>query len=299
MTIQIAQRISNMGMARMRPMTISIIFIGLSFYRSCKSLFDRPFLGVYSSLQSTLANAYFVSPIRHTMSFAIKGYHMIKSGVSSLFLFRSPSAIRLFIMSVYVYAVNRSLHYSKFLNMFFVRFIHIISKFFKRIPKTLNSSSTVNAIFRSFGVITPLFYSSESHIKSRIPHSVGSLSVAKHAFGITTARFGLTTPQFTSGRKTNFPTITKTFPFTLSKFGFAEVFQYFKSIKLFTSQILKKMLANCRSLFGGFISCYQYLFKFFAHLIKTAQTRKRLSGLISSVSLPASSSNNLILSYIQ
>lgn len=71
---------------------------------------------------------------------------LIKTGVSVVLFVSNPPAIPLRVVPVYIYAVKAK-----------ARFIggkHIISKFLKRVPKTLNSPTSVKVKVGGLGVIT-------------------------------------------------------------------------------------------------------------------------------------------------
>ena len=90
----------------------------------------------------------------------------ILTSIVGTFFSSNPSAIIFRIMPIYVDSIYKSIGITKLFNMFKVTFIHIISKFFKRFPKTFNASFAIQIVFMTFGIITASFYSHKSVIKT-------------------------------------------------------------------------------------------------------------------------------------
>jgi hypothetical protein len=78
--------------------------------------------------------------------------------VSVLFLKSRPTAIFFAVMPVIVDSVYGCVSFSKHFYMGQIRSIHVVYKFFKRIPQYLYSFSSIYFIFRAFGVFASLVY---------------------------------------------------------------------------------------------------------------------------------------------
>jgi len=147
----------------------------LSVDRSCKSFFCRP-ITFYPFGNCSSINTNFLCPIRKAFSFSSKSYENIISFVSCLFKNSNPPAILSIIIPIIVNSIYLCLLLSKFFDVLKIRFIHIISKFFKRFPETFYSTTAI--IFVSFigRIFTTTVKVSINIIKICKSHSVFSIS---------------------------------------------------------------------------------------------------------------------------
>ena len=76
--------------------------------------------------------------------------------VPRLYLERSPLTVLFRVVAVIIYSVDSCIKITVSFLMFQIRFIHIVSKFLKRFPKTFDSTSTVVTISSIVGVIASL-----------------------------------------------------------------------------------------------------------------------------------------------
>ncbi len=111
-------------------------------YGSCNCFFIRPTI-CKSSEKSKDFNTSIFRPFRNTSSYSIVGNHSIVSSISLLHLHSSPPTVFFIVVSIIINPIYRSLFLTKLLDMLGVRLVHIISKFFKRVPAVLNSTFPV------------------------------------------------------------------------------------------------------------------------------------------------------------
>lgn len=94
-----------------------------------------------------------------------------------LFFGRGPATVFSAIISIIINPVYTCSRFPKILHMFKIRFVHIISKFFKRPPKTFDSSATVS--------VPPVtFWTCASHfnIYKYLPKSSFTLTMSPEFF---------------------------------------------------------------------------------------------------------------------
>ncbi len=124
-----------------------------------------------------------ITPLFHIFTLSLIFYNNIVSCIVGLFCACSPSAIRWFIVSVVVYAINF---------MFWGwKSPHVCKEILKGIPTVTDFDSTTTIIFikRIFRIITSFFQSLPSIILTAIRHTVCSQPTHKHFFMNALARF--------------------------------------------------------------------------------------------------------------
>ena len=136
------------------PVEVLLLFSRTWYGWICKSFFNTPSLRKTTTKIAHLKTQLFFPRI-NGKSFSSKCQKSIGSSVSSLFLPSSPLTILLTIVPIYTNSVNCCILFSKLLHMFYIGRVHIISKLFKRLPKTLDAFPSVVSIFRIIRVIAP------------------------------------------------------------------------------------------------------------------------------------------------
>ena len=141
--------------AKKRPMTCKNILAKLIFHESVtQDSFNGP-SRFYSIVQCTRLYTYRFCPIVETFSGTPK---LNKSGISSisiLFSCCNPSTIFFTIVSVHINSIYLGLSNARMsLPVACVGFIHIVSKFLKRIPKALYPTTSIDVPSVVFGVLT-------------------------------------------------------------------------------------------------------------------------------------------------
>src|SRR3990167_2702315 len=121
---------------------------------------------VYSAFEQPIIYIKNLYPFSSRVFLSSKFSKNILSRILPLFKQRCPSAIFFAIIPIIVNSINRSIFYSKFFYMKFIRFIHIISKIFKRFPKTFYSSRSIHIILRAIRILTSHFKPYISIIKT-------------------------------------------------------------------------------------------------------------------------------------
>lgn len=130
-------------------------------------LFYRP-TSFKAIFQNTSFKTHILRPLRKWFSDSLISKQMIIGAIKVLLPKTHPSTILFTIMSIRIYSVNA---YSS-LTRFFVRFIHILFKFLKRLPQYFYSSTSVTFEAIVFRIFTPLLHSTPYLIKPSSAHSV-------------------------------------------------------------------------------------------------------------------------------
>lgn len=114
------------------------------------------------------------SPISNTLSFVIICIISIITSISYLFFSGIPFTIIKRVIAIIIYSIYTCIVFSKFFNMFKIRFIHIITKINKNLPSFADFNSTISIIFKNFNVFikTTGIYSAPYIIKSSLCHSM-------------------------------------------------------------------------------------------------------------------------------
>lgn len=233
----------------------SIIFKLSPLYRSCQCFFHRP-PSFYSRPSGSIMKRKIVAPLFKRFCMTIKFYNFISGGIHSLLNMCSPSTILSAIMTVIVYTINAGVSFSKLFYMRLIRFVHIVFKFFKRIPIALNPPlsisfvSVIDTIFTSFIHIYPNFIKTTTSK----PMSKISFTQISHYKRILSQKFFFETPTTSSFSLDNesspryviIPTYTNKFPYSLFTFGVTNYFNRCKSAKFLISNIFHKTINAVR-----------------------------------------------------
>ncbi len=187
-------------------------------------------------------------------SVSLYGYSLWwESFIRCLFFPSRPFAIRKSVMKIVVNSVNSGICFSKKLAVNFVRFIHILLKFFKRLPKILYSSTSI--ILKRF-----MFWFSASAnnlsidvIKSISIHSVFGGSFSQGIGSRTSTRSSMSVLEVVSPSSYISTTFTRTQKNTTSFFSGYKTF-YRKFIKFLSNQVLKFTHASSLSRWLGFVN---------------------------------------------
>lgn len=132
---------------------------------------------------STVVNAKQICQFNKKFFLSIERNYYATTPISRLFLLCRPLAIFFAVIPVVVNTINSCIFFSKFLVVFQIRFIHVILEFLKRLPQTLNSSTTIKIeVFRMF-ILTSVIHLSPDFVKTRMRHSMCNfLSLHKFFF---------------------------------------------------------------------------------------------------------------------
>jgi len=149
----------------------SMLYKLIFHFRSSESSFNRPSI-INSCGKTSSTNSEFFCPIRYTLSFPIKCNQMIRSSISRLFLVSTPGTILRRIIFIVINSINRSFRFTKLFNMVQIRFMHVVSKLYKRFPDTLNASTSIFGITKTSRIIASIKYAKKNRIKSGSPHSM-------------------------------------------------------------------------------------------------------------------------------
>src|SRR3990167_8067531 len=122
-----------------------------------KSSFRKPTVPIYALSDNLIRNTNLLSPLHRSFGSTERNNKSIVGFVSCLLLQSSPPTVRKFIVAAIVNSINTSVLSSKFFYMILVAFIHIILKFFKRIPQTFNSTTSVPRKVRGIVVSASFF----------------------------------------------------------------------------------------------------------------------------------------------
>lgn len=137
----------------------------------CKGFFGCP-PTIKSVINQKARNADYFSPFSNTVLFPPKFKDMIVEPVSLLVFHTVPSTVLSTIITQTINSINRGLFFAKFFNMFSIRYVHVVSKLFKRFPKAFNSLCAVPFVGMIFGVSTPSKHASVDSIKSCLTETV-------------------------------------------------------------------------------------------------------------------------------
>lgn len=105
-----------------------------------------------------------------------KAKFIVFSGIIRLLLASSPSTIFFAIIPINVNSIDTRIFKTKFFDMFKIRPVHIIPKFFKRSPKALYTSSSVYRIVMTFRIIATSLNSHKSIIKTTIAQTMRKIN---------------------------------------------------------------------------------------------------------------------------
>lgn len=165
-----------------------------------------------SSIQKLIIYIKQFRPLGNTFRFAVVLKEDISRFISSLHRVSSPSTVFFAVVPVVIYSVNRSLFFSKIFNVNKVRFAHVSSKFFKRIPLTLHTLAPPSVVIRVASFLNSRIGAIESRypgfwsLSVLCPHS--DTSLRGHFLLKTAARFSSTIPQIYTRYVCSLTTVT-------------------------------------------------------------------------------------------
>lgn len=147
--------------------------LGLMMLFGGNGSFKGPFQSVYSSNQEPVVYAQDFCPFWERLLLTFVNKKSTSLSVTRLLGACFPSAILLAIVTVVIYASNRCLLFPIFRYVFYVRLVHVFSKFVKGLPQTYNPSTTI-----PFIVKRALFVASTPHFQVNPVESVPRIFVA-------------------------------------------------------------------------------------------------------------------------
>ena len=151
---------------------------------SFQHLLNRP-TELYTTFKNATLKIFFSRPLSHWLRSTLIGNKMIIRSVKVLIPQGIPSAVRLAIISVRIFAVNSGVFLSEHLNVFKVRFMHILLKIFKRNPQAFNATPTITLKSVMLEVVAPLLNGRPNLIEPSPRHSVfHALSLAGNGFTV-------------------------------------------------------------------------------------------------------------------
>jgi hypothetical protein len=154
-----------------------------------ESFFNGPSIGSNSLVKSVFLKANLSRPFANTVGFSIESYKNGSSPVLSLLSNCSPSAVFFTVMTIVINSVNRCITFAKFLYMRLVRFEHIISEFFKGLPKAFDTSPSIIFVSPSHNFIATTVDSYIRSVKLLI-FTLRKTMLSSQFFSKATARFG-------------------------------------------------------------------------------------------------------------
>lgn len=220
------------------------------------SSFERHFVSENSLIQFVVGNLINFAPFRNIFNFTTKLYKYTFSGVSGLFAPSSPATVFFTVVSVYIYAINRGLFLSKLFYVRFVTLIHIFFEFFKRIPQTFYSSTSVIFVTTVTCIITSSFQMLPYSVESRVRQSVYRFCVATKIFQKTSARFHTSIFKILSRYVRDVATFAQTFPINSVGLTSLKIFNNLEPKKRFSAQINKLSHIFMPKLDTRFVSRY-------------------------------------------
>ena len=141
-------------------------------YGSFYCFFCIPFISKYSLMNDFIR--YFVNfrKFCNAIFNSINIEVFVVSHISTLHFSSRPPTVFFRIISIIINPINRGILFSKLFYMKLIRFIHIISKFFKRLPKTFNSSTAIRREIRQLLITSSRYNATINSIKSCMFKSV-------------------------------------------------------------------------------------------------------------------------------
>src|SRR3990167_753091 len=151
-------------------MNIIITRIIKLFYGSSKGFFNRPVLK--TPMQQRLVDLQFIGPISQQHSLSSKTYWAHNLSISTLYQRCCPPTIFFIVIFATFNSIYRCISLPMLCHMRQVQFIHIVPKFFKRVPTAFYSSSTIVFVARRFFPFTTISHISVDTVKACIAHTM-------------------------------------------------------------------------------------------------------------------------------